>query len=319
MNLLTTDKILALSRQPARRTQDIALEPIDFSRPFIHEHFTQLYYTPVYRHLGFAHRLRYNQLFAIRVNEVFMMFERDFTTRILERMFKHPGIKSDRLLTECLIQMIEEEDSHHRIFHSLNQAALPEVYGNRERFFSRMGIIERAAFVVATAFPRRLVFLHWFLIAMEEYSMALSRAYLKGRKTESLGELEPNFVQVHGQHLKDESRHVQIDVHMIRRCLEHCSAWSRTLNARMLAVFLKDAVVPKRSGMRVLEYWLAEFPELSGQAAGMKRELLALKKDAAFQKSLFNREMMPRTFDLFDANPEFELLEKVLPGYVRGR
>ncbi len=47
---------------------------IDFSLPFIHEHFTQLYFTPFYAELTEAQRLRYNQLSGIRSNEQFILF-----------------------------------------------------------------------------------------------------------------------------------------------------------------------------------------------------------------------------------------------------
>jgi len=49
----------------------------------------------------------------------------------------------------------------------------------------------------------------------------------------------------------------------------------------------------------------------------MLKSLEALKNDDRFQKSLFNRELMPYTFELFDANPEFHSLERVLKGYTK--
>ena len=60
--------------------------PVDFSRPFVHEEQTQLYYTPLYRDLARPHRLRYNQIFGVRVNEQFMALERDLTNRLLVRL-----------------------------------------------------------------------------------------------------------------------------------------------------------------------------------------------------------------------------------------
>ena len=62
-----------LASDPARRMQMPALDRIDFSRPFVPEQYTQLYYTPVYHGVHRQQRLRYNQLFGMRINEFIMM------------------------------------------------------------------------------------------------------------------------------------------------------------------------------------------------------------------------------------------------------
>lgn len=67
MQLLEPAQIRALSDDPARCARVLEFGPVDFSRPFVHEAHTQLYYTPLYRDLDGAQRLRYNQLFGIRV------------------------------------------------------------------------------------------------------------------------------------------------------------------------------------------------------------------------------------------------------------
>ena len=63
---------------------------IDSRKPFVPEEYTQLYYTPVYHGLHREHRLRYNQLFGVRINEYIMMLEADLVERLLSPLRRHP-------------------------------------------------------------------------------------------------------------------------------------------------------------------------------------------------------------------------------------
>jgi hypothetical protein len=315
VHLLTPDQILARSADPAGRAGAVALTPLDRERPFIPERFTQLYYTPSYARLERRHRLRYNQLFAVKVSEQFMAFEQDFTNRVVARLARHPSVPP--VLRECLEGMVREEEVHQAMFRALNAHCLPRVYAERDRGFTRLRRFESWALAGATAASRWLPFLLFFVIALEEYSSALSRAMVKERHTE-LGPLEENFVRVHAEHVKDEARHVHLDVHLIRLLHAASRPLARRLNARLLAAFLRDIVVPKRSGPAVVRLLAEEHPELKPALPGLLRELGALGDHAGFQRSLFNRELMPYTFALFDDQPELAILARVLPGYDRG-
>jgi hypothetical protein len=316
MQLLSPSQVYALGAG-APRAAPLSFTAIDFSLPFIHEEATQLYYTPLYARLEPAQRLRYNQLFALKVNEQFLAFEQDFTNRVVPRIAGQPAVAADPILVECLERMVREEEDHHRMFHELNVLCLPEIYDARERYFTRLGPLEARVFALVTRFARRLPFLLFFILAIEEYSIALSRAVMLRRQTLSLGPLEPNFVRAHAEHVKDEVRHVHLDVHLIEACREACSPRARLLNAALFKAFLKDLVIPKRAGLAVLRRWLAETPELGSRGEEFIRAVRALEHDTAFQCSLFNREALPLTFSLFDAQPEMWGVEAVLPGYRR--
>ena len=69
MNVLSLQRIKSITADPARCTALVPAATPDLSRPFMPEDQTQLYYTPAYARLSAAHRLRYTQLFALRVNE----------------------------------------------------------------------------------------------------------------------------------------------------------------------------------------------------------------------------------------------------------
>ena len=89
------------------------------------------------------------------------------------------------------------------------------------------------------------------------------------------------------------------------------------MNAALFKLFMRDIVVPKRAGAAVIRRWVDERPELRKWRAGMIDSVRALKNNDRFQRSLFNRTLMPRTFDLFDSQPEFSNLSTVLKGYER--
>jgi hypothetical protein len=68
--------------------------------------------------------------------------------------------------------------------------------------------------------------------------------------------------------------------------------------------------------VRVLSELAKEFPELRPGIAGFRRELVQLGHDKNFRKSLYCPENVPKTFRRFNAWPEFQPLEAVMPGYV---
>ena len=69
------------------------------------------------------------------------------------------------------------------------------------------------------ALAGRLSFALWYLMAMEESSMAMARDMIRRPETETLGPLDPAFVSVHREHMKDEARHLHIDGRMIDLCI----------------------------------------------------------------------------------------------------
>src|SRR5215475_1761636 len=208
-----------LANDPVRCMRMPALDKIDLSKPFLPEEYTQLYYTPVYKSLHRQHRLRYNQLFGIRINEYIMMLEADLVERLLAPLRRHPSVATDAALVQCLETMIEEGRHHFRCFLALNRLCRPEIFRRRERFFSVLPWPVRALFGAVGVVSGRLSFALWYLMAMEESSTALARDMARNPVTETLGPLEPTFAAVHRDHMRDEARHLQIDGILVERCL----------------------------------------------------------------------------------------------------
>jgi hypothetical protein len=317
---LSPEQINALASDPANLSRsDVPLD-VDPRRPFVPESYTQLYYTPIYPSLHFEHRLRYNQLFGCRINEYIMMLESDLVEHLLIPLQRRLRTRGDAALAHALGIMVEEERRHFDVFAALNRACRPDLYPpGRQRVFSRLPIWSKAMFWAAGLLANRLPFSLWYLMALEESSTALARDMARLPETETLGALDPAFVGVHREHLKDESRHLQIDGLLIEACMGTGGRLRRVLNAKLFQSMLLGITTPTRggAGARVIREFVREMPELQSREEEMIRAVLALRDDEAFQRSLFNRRIMPMTFQIFDGAEELADLGKHMAGYDR--
>jgi hypothetical protein len=318
MRWLAPADIERVAADPARRMQMRPLAAIDMRKPFLPEEHTQLYYTPVYGRLHFEHRLRYNQLFGVRINEYIMMLEADLVERLLSPLRRHPNVATDPALVRCIDTMIEEEREHYRCFAVLNRACFPDLYEKRERYLAAVPWPTHALFQAVGLVAGRLPFALWYFMAMEESSAALARD-LAHHSVTALGEIEPTYAGVHREHLKDELRHVQIDGALVELCLARSPRSMRRLNAVLFKSLLGAVTRPTRtgSGVKVVRELVRQMPELSFRKEEMIQAVLALKDDKAFQTSLFNRRIMPLTFGVLDTVPELDDLGRWMVGFDR--
>lgn len=320
MDWLSLDKINSLASKPRHCTPADLSPKVDQHKPFVPEHHTQLYFTPIYQTLHYEHRLRYNQLFACRINEYIMMLEGDLVDRLLLPLMHHPSVRNDPALIEAMQTMIAEEKLHYANFAALNRACFPNLYSlDQDRLFSDLPAWTRAMFVVSGLLVSRLAFSLWYLMAIEESSMALAREVQASNKTETLGELDVGFSQVHIQHMKDEARHLHIDGILIDLCIGSQAPMRRKVNAAIFTRMLRGVITPTRrgSGARVIRQLVKEMPELQDREEEMIRSLIALKSNRAFQESLFNRKIMPLSFMVYDETKELDQLGDRMVGYDR--
>lgn len=312
MQPLAPERIRHRSQQAGRSSAPLHLTQIDFSRPFVHEHATQLYHTPYYAQLSREQRLRYNQLYGIRSNEQFMMFEQGFTNQVMAKLAQHPMLRDRAALRDCLALMLVEENRHRAMFYALNKACLPEVYNRQPIYFTRLYALERAALWLMTRIPQHLLFLLWLVLLLEEHSTRVSIEMLQTQTTESLGELEPNMVRVHQAHLKDEARHVQIDAHLLQLLLDRASVIKRRSNARLFRRLLSEILQPKRSGVRVIEHLVREYPELAPHKRGMIAALRSQGVDPYIRSQLNDVQALPITAALLQSYPEFNFSAELM-------
>jgi hypothetical protein len=317
---LAVENINRLAADPAHCT-DIGLNlKVDTYRPFVPEDYTQLYYTPLYASLNVEHRLRYNQLFGLRINEYIMMLEADLVERLLTPLLRLPHVAADAPMVQAMTTMIWEEQGHFAAFAALNRACRPDLYPpGKDRLFSRLPGWTHAMFWTVGALASRFSFALWYLMAMEESSMTMARDMTRRPETETLGPLDSAFVSVHREHMRDEARHLHIDGRMIDLCIGSGSRIGRALNARLFQAMLHGITRPTRSGsgVMVIRQLVRDMPELANREEEMIQAVLALKNCRPFQESLFNRRIMPTTFEVFDNTPELANLGERMIGYVR--
>jgi hypothetical protein len=322
MQWLSPEKINALAADPKRCMPEGMQVEVDPRAPWVPERFTQLYYAPLYDSLHYEHRLRYNQLFALRTNEYIMMLEGDLIDRLLIPLMRHPAVKDDPALVAAMQTMLDEEKRHYANFAALNRTARPDLYPpGQDRLFSELPAWTTAMFVVSGLLVSKLAFSMWYVMALEESSMALARAMQKESETETLGVLDAGFAEVHVQHMKDEARHIHVDGILIDLTIGRQSKLRRRLNAWVFEKMLYGVVTPTRggSGAKVIRQLVREMPELGDREEEMLAALVALKSNRGFQESLFSRQLMPFSFDTFDGTEELDGLGRTMVGYDRRR
>ncbi|HEX3131772.1 MAG TPA: diiron oxygenase [Thermoanaerobaculia bacterium] len=281
-------------------------DAVDPARFFIPAELTPLFHTPVYGELAEAQRLRYNQLHALYFNEQIQFFETALGRPILSALLRESWPER---LTDGLRQFHDEELRHTEMFRRLNRLAAPDLYAGGDLRFVQVPAFWTAVMGWAVRHPISLPLFLWLMLLQEERSLHYSKVYLRHQ-----GTIDPLFVETHRRHLADEARHVRWDEELLDELWERASPLVRGLNARLFAWMLEEFFgAPKRAQLRVLDELVREMPDLLGRLPEMSRQLLALSHDETFRKTLYSREIVPRTFARFDECPELRGLS--LCGY----
>lgn len=284
------------SRAHRARWRMPVFDAIDPRLPFVPEEFTQLYHVPAWRALNDEQRLRYNQLFGLRSNELFMVFEKGVTCQLVQQLQQ---AQDDPLLAECLEGMLVEEARHHRMFLAFNRAFLPEGYREGGRCFSRDSALERGLLPRLSARPWLHPLLLWAVLVLEEFSVAFSRRLLER------DDLEPTYRRLHEWHLKDEARHVQYDVLLLNRLMDATGRLTRRLHGGLFRGFFRQVLNPRHSGPNVIRYLADEFPELRERLPEMLLQVRALGLDPGLQAIMEDAGAMPLTHELLARHPGF--------------
>lgn len=283
---------------------------VDFTRRFLPEAFTPLFHTNVYRGLPEPAQLRYNQLQGLYFNEQVAFFEQEMLSPMLRALQRSPLPQG---LAPKLAAMLEDEQRHTAMFQELNQQCAPEFYANSAYKFIRVSAWGQALINGISSRPRFFPLMAWLTLLQEERALH----YSKGCLGEDAG-LEPRFLAAHRSHLADEVGHVRVDEELLDWLWPRASRVIRFLNTRMLCWMIGEFfLLPKRAGICVVDQLTREFPWLDADL--IHQELRGLETNTAYLRTLYSREMAPRSFALFDAHPEFSLIAQTLPGYVPPR
>jgi P-aminobenzoate N-oxygenase AurF len=285
-------------------------DAVDFSRRFIPEQFTPLYHTPAYADLTVDERRRYNQLYATYFTEQIIFFETSLSESVLLTLANSP-LPSP--LAAAMREFLEEERGHTRMFRALNRACAPDLYAGGDFYFIRVPPSYARAFGWVARRVQFFPMVLWLMLLQEERSLFYSRAILRQKE-----DLEPHFVDVHRTHLADEAGHVRWDEDLLDQIWTACTPLLRRFNAELFRWMVGEFFnTPRRGGLRVVSHFADEFPELTPRLPELRKQLFDLSRSPQYHRSLYSREMVPRTFARFDKCPEFSLLGRTLHGYDR--
>ena len=170
--------------------------------------------------------------------------------------------------------------------------------------FARFTTAEQLFLSTLTITPGITLFLLWILLVLEEFSTYVSKQMLKVSQ-HSPGMLEPNFVKVHREHLKDETRHVAICANLISTMLENTHPSLVKVNAFILRKFMYEYMAPKRGGIRVILHLINEYPGLAEHKANIIKAIKLQKQDKIIFEAIQNPDHMPFSHALFQQHPDF--------------
>jgi hypothetical protein len=124
-------------------------------------------------------------------------------------------------------------------------------------------------------------------------------------------QLNRRFHAVQKRHMEDEAEHIGYDEMFIRWLWAESGENVRKINARILAWVLKEFFyLPKRSGWRVVEVWLREFPHLCARRDEFKTAMGDLAENENYLRTLYPRRHLPRTSELSAAWSELDFLHE---------
>jgi hypothetical protein len=281
---------------------------IDFSRYFIPEQLTPLYFTSSYRELSHSQRLRYNQLTGLYYNEQNVFFEKILAKYILSAYLQEP-ISGE--LKVRLEQFTSEEERHSAMFLRLNHECAPELYRSDDHYFIQASETLSKLIRCLCKRPQLFPLFLWLALLQEERSLFYGRLFLKSH------DLEPNFLDLQREHLRDEVDHTRWDKQLISWAWPRAHKTVRKLNAYLLAWMINEFFsTPKRSAVMVIQQLVKEHPDLKPKEPRLKQSLLGLKYNREFRRWLYCEENVPETFELFRAWPEFKVMTRAMPGFI---
>ena len=283
---------------------------MDYSRHFIPEHFSPLYYTASYAELTDEQRLRYNQFHGCYSNEQIMFLERSVADPVLRALLRS-GLGHS--MASELNTFLDEERRHTDMLRELNRLALPQFYERSDFYFIRLPQGVEAFLRRTASHPRLLPLFVWLMFLEEERAVFLGREILRKK-----ADLEPRFVATHRAHLADEVEHVEWDREILAWLWPRTAACLRVINARLLAWIIGEFFsAPKRANLRVVEELAKEFPELRARLPEVRGQLVSLSHHEGWNLFLHGEAAIPKTLAGLGECPEFACLSKLIPGYGR--
>jgi hypothetical protein len=271
-------------------------------RLFTPESLTPLAFTPVYPTLTEQQRLGYNRLHGLYFLEQIIFFEQVMARPTLEWLARNSPTPQLRSEAE---HFLAEEDAHSSWFRGLLREAAPAQYQQGDFHLLDMGNTTRRIMRLAGRSVRFFPAMLWLQLIFEERALYFGRAFVTCGSA-----MDPRFHAVHREHLLEEPAHIRRDVLFLEWLWPATPLWLRRVNARVLLWLLREFfLLPKRSGLRVINTWLGEFPELMSRRGEIHDAMRELESNDAYLRTLYPKVSFPRTRHLAARWPELAGLE----------
>jgi hypothetical protein len=288
-------------KPPPREGEDGAGTLLDAAL-YVPESLTPLAFTTVYPTLTTRQRLRYNQLHGLYFLEQLVFFEQIMghpTLAWLARNSPTPELRSEAE------HFISEEDEHSSWFRGLLREIEPAHYASHDFRLLKISSAAHALMRLPGRAVRLFPALLWMQLIFEERALQFGRAFVASGRS-----LDPRFLAVHRRHLADEPAHIRRDILFLEWLWPTTPAWLRRMNARLLLWLLREFfLLPKRSGWRVTQMWLEEFPELRHRRDEIRLAMTGLETNDSYLRTLYPKASFPKTRQLAARWPELAKLE----------
>jgi len=263
-------------------------------------------YLPAYQSLTDDMKLRYNQLHACTVNELFIWFAQKLMLPILNRLIVNSNHDPEFKIT-CQTYS-KEEVKQSEVIRRLSKSSASELYKKTDFYFfnSHASII---AWLIKTSlkFPQSMSTWCWILILFKERTLMYSKEYIKAKV-----EVSSIYNKVHHFHMFEETRHAQMNQIFIEKMYSGASDLNRRITAYILGKVLESFSSPKRMSKAIAKRMKLEFvrPEEHDMIDQISLELPMLKNNLDFKLQFFGFKSNEGTLNLMSQYPEFDHLKK---------
>jgi len=272
--------------------------PIDFSKPFVCPTLTALYYTSIWKELSPEIQLRHTQLSALSFNELVASFEDGFSATISALLQTNRVPQNVKAL---LPGFLEDERRHQSMWWALNRRCAPQRYPRNDASITRIAPAGRVLMKWFAGRPLQFPVVIWVILFLEEHGNEIARRCSVRRPNE----IEPHFAAAYLAHVRDETRHVQIDWHLLDCLWPDLSGWRRALNVWLFRLIIRRLVLrTEHAAMSVAGELVREYPSLRPLLPRIRRELREVGNHPEFRAMMFSMESSPITFHLIGKFPE---------------
>jgi hypothetical protein len=278
----------------------------DFTRRWAPPSIISLEYLESFQALPAEVKIRYNQLHALAICEIFSLFEGDYLGAILKVLRKDPPENVDPAFDLAIRNFLDEEEKHSEMFWRILQQAAPELYPTRNYLFAKSSLFNKRFLQIQAAFPHTFLVWIWMAIFFEERTLMYSKEYIKYAESHP-HDIDPLFVKAHRLHMMEEVLHVRMDEALLGALYFKKSRWKKNLAGFMMKQIIKGFTQPKNISKRIIKQLKKEFPEIKNATYdGIMRDAKSIKWNKSFLEVHFGKTATERTRFCMQDYPEFK-------------